>query len=216
MDQDTSNKKILAAVLAQLKNPFPANLLKYRIGATTKDKKRAIPLFYLTARDVEKRLDDVFGFGGWSKDTELITTQNGLVAAKTTIWVTLPDGTSLHRDGIGEPTKVAGPLGAESQSLKRAAANLGIGRYLYYLDAGWQELDEHGRFKSDPRKNLPNWALPDEKLPDWKSVAQEQYNSDGDLDLENLPPEIASTEEIELLKKSEEIKKKILAKAKES
>ena len=72
------------------------------------------------------------------------------------------------------------------------------------------------RFKSDPRKNLPSWALPDEKLPDWESVAQEQYNSDGDLDLENLPPEIASTEEIELLKKSEEIKKKILAKAKES
>lgn len=215
--QDKSTKsKVAEAILAQLKNPFPPNLLKYRVGATTKDKKKAIPLFYLTARDVEKRLDDVLGFDNWEKQTELITTANGLIAARTTITVYLPDGTIISRDGIGEPTKVAGPLGAESHSIKRAASAFGIGRYLYYLDNTWQELDEYGRFKSDPRNSLPSWALPNQEIKDWESIAQEEYNSDGDIDIENLPNEIATDEEKELLKKSAEVRKAILERAKES
>lgn len=216
MNEDKTNPEVVKAILAQLKNPFPTNLLKYRIGATTKDGKKAIPLFYLTARDVEKRLDDVLGLDGWSKETELITTTGGLIAAKTTIGIRLPNGDWLYRDGIGEPTKVAGPLGAESHSFKRAASNWGIGRYLYYLDAGWQEIDQYKQFKSDPRKNIPSWALPDDNLKDWESVAEEQYNSDGDLDIENLPSEIISEEEKELLRKSEQVKKKILGKVQES
>lgn len=215
-EEPNINSKAVEAMLTQLKNPFPTNLLKYRIGATTKDKTKAIPLFYLTARDVAKRLDDVLGLDGWSKRTELITISNGLVAAKTTIGIKLPNGEWLYRDGIGEPTQVAGPLGAESQSFKRAASNLGIGRYLYYLDAGWQPINEYKQFKSDPRNNLPEWALPSKDLKDWETVAQEQYNSDGDLDFENLPSEIASDEEKELLRKSEEVRKAILNRKNES
>lgn len=217
MQKESPKKsKTMETILAQLKNPFPANLLKYRIGATTKDKKKAIPLFYLTARDVQKRLDDVLGFDNWEKQTELITTSSGLIAAKTKLTIHLPDGKSISRDGVGEPTKVAGPLGAESQSIKRAASAFGIGRYLYYLDGGWQELDEKGRFKSDPRNSLPKWALPNEDIQDWEAVAEEEYNSDGDIDIENLPNEIASDEEKELLKKSAEVRKAILERAKES
>ena len=215
-DEKIGKSRTAKAILAELKNPFPTNLLKYRIGATTKDKKKAIPLFYLTARDVEKRLDDVLGIEGWDKQTELITTSAGLIGARTELTIHLPDGRIIRRDGIGEPTKVAGPLGAESQSIKRAAAALGIGRYLYYLDAGWQELDEKGRFKSDPRKSLPTWALPNKDLKDWEAVAEEEYNSDGDVDIENLPNEVASDEEKELLRKSEEVRKAILERTKES
>ena len=215
-EEQKNNSKIAEAILAQLKNPFPANLLKYRIGATTKDKKKAIPLFYLTARDVEKRLDDVLGMDGWTKETELITTASGLVAAKTTISIKFPNGEWLSRDGIGEPTQVAGPLGAESHSFKRAASNWGIGRYLYYLDGGWQPIDEFKRFKSDPRESIPSWALPNENLIDWETIAEEQYNSDGELDIENLPSEIASDEEKELLRKSEEVRKAILSRKNES
>lgn len=211
-----TKSKTAQAILIALKNPFPINLLKYRIGATTKDKSKAIPLFYLTARDVERRLDDVLGIEGWDKHTELITTSNGVVGAKTTLTIRLPNGKIITRDGIGEPTKVAGPLGAESQSIKRAAAALGVGRYLYYLDGGWHELDSYGHFKSDPRKSIPKWALPNENLKDWEQVAEEEYNSDGDIDIENLSIEIASNEEKELLRKSEEVRKAILERAKES
>ena len=211
-----SDKKVIKAILDQLKNPFPTNLLKYRIGATTKDKRKAIPLFYLTARDIAKRLDDVLGFDGWNKTTELITTSSGLVAAKTTIGIKLPSGEWLYRDGIGEPSNVAPPLGAESHSFKRAASNFGIGRYLYYVHINWQPIDEYKNFTSDPRKLLPSWALPDEKIVEWEKIAEQEYDAEGNIDFEDLSQGLVTAEEMELLRKSEEVKKAILARKAES
>lgn len=208
MQDKILKSKTAETILAQLKNPFPVNLLSYRIGATTKNKDKAIPLFYITSRDIQKRLDEVVGMENWSKTTELITTSSGLVAARTTITIKLPDGSFISKDGIGEPTKVAGPLGAESQSFKRAAVNFGIARYLYFLNLGWQPIDQYGNFKQDLRKLLPSWATPDSNIKDWEEIAEQEYSSE--IDLENLPEDFISTEEKELLKKSEEVRRKIL------
>src|SRR5262249_50021558 len=48
---------------------------------------------------------------------------------------------------------------AEAQSFKRSAACFGLGRYLYYFEGVWVDLDDRKRPKSVPR--LPDWATPE-------------------------------------------------------
>lgn len=47
----------------------------------------------------------------------------------------------------------------EAQSFKRSAACFGLGRYLYYFEGVWVDLDERKRPKTVPR--LPDWATPE-------------------------------------------------------
>lgn len=210
MNQQKYKSEYMDNILRQLKNPFPVHLLSYRIGAKTKNKDKAIPLFYVTSRDIQKRLDDILGMENWKKETEIICCGNDLVAAKTTLSIKCLDGSWISKDGVGEPTKIAKPLGAESQSFKRAAAAFGIGRYLYFVHIGWQPIDEYGNFTQDVRTLIPKWAEPDTNIKNWEEIAEKEFDSE--LDLENLDSEIISEEEKELLRKSEEIRKKILKK----
>ena len=195
----------------QLKNPFPKNVLHFRIGATSKQGNKAIPLFYITARDVEKRLDEVCGPDGWSFDLETIKSDNKTVAIKGCLGVRFPNKGWVYRSDIGEISKTAAYKGGASDSLKRCAVQFGIGRYLYYLENRWVPIDSYKQFTSDPRESLPNWALPS-KIKNWEDIAESELDGADGVDLENL----ATPEENELLKKSAEVRKAILARGKES
>ena len=48
-------------VMLALKRPFEPRYISWRCGATNKDKNKGIALAYIDARDVMRRLDDVFG-----------------------------------------------------------------------------------------------------------------------------------------------------------
>lgn len=48
---------------------------------------------------------------------------------------------------------------AEAQAFKRASACLGLGRYLYYFEGVWVDLDDRKRPRTVPR--LPQWATPE-------------------------------------------------------
>ena len=48
---------------------------------------------------------------------------------------------------------------AEAQAFKRSCACYGLGRYLYYFDGVWVDLDDRKRPKNVPR--LPDWATPE-------------------------------------------------------
>jgi hypothetical protein len=48
---------------------------------------------------------------------------------------------------------------AEAQAFKRAPACFGLGRYLYYFEEVWVDLDDRKRPRSVPR--LPQWATPE-------------------------------------------------------
>lgn len=49
--------------------------------------------------------------------------------------------------------------GFEAQAFKRASSCFGLGRYLYYFDGAWVDLDERKRPRSVPQ--LPKWAIPE-------------------------------------------------------
>src|SRR5690606_39028946 len=75
----------------------------------------------------------------------------------TTEWVTKFDG--------AENTAVEAVKGGLSDSMKRAAAQWGIGRYLYTLESVWVPLDERGRMAQTPQ-------IPTEFLPEGSSRAR--------------------------------------------
>lgn len=120
----------------KLLEKFDGSKLKWRVqSAGIKDGRPWAKIMpYMSARMVQERLDEVFGFDGWQ--TEFKDIGNGNVICKLSVWsekrncwITKEDGTSEEKDSAftGDTFK-----SAISSAFKRVAANgFGIGRYLY-------------------------------------------------------------------------------------
>lgn len=138
--------------MKQLAEPFDPKFVKFRVGATNKDKTEGLALAYIDARDVQNRLDDVAGTD-WSDSYRVLGKgSEGLeVECQLTIF-----GVTRTDAGIGDNAK-----DAYSDALKRAAVKFGVGRYLYGLPKEWKVIQKKGQsyvLKSNPA--LPHWALP--------------------------------------------------------
>lgn len=151
--------------LRRLVAPFPAKAVKWRVGSTTKDKTRGSALAYVEARAVMKRLDQVFGPSGWSFETRPVSlevtgrngqiTESGFIGRLTVTW---PSGKTTVREDAGAASDIEPLKGGASDALKRAAVQLGIGRYLYHLPTRWVPLRDGKYLAETP--NLPDWAIP--------------------------------------------------------
>lgn len=163
----------LRDVFERLSSPFPPHQVHWRIGPRNRDKTKGQPLAYLNARDVMGRLDDVVGPECWQD--HYTEGHSGRVFCHLTIMGV------TKGDGAGS-TDVEGAKGAISDAFKRAAVKFGIGRYLYYCDAPWIDLDDKGHlprnFNGD--KYLP---APIDKMPE-KHAAQIATLLDG-VDIES-------------------------------
>jgi len=140
------------AIKYDLERPFPANKIHWRCGARTKDKTKGIPLAYIDARDVMKRLDDVAGFN-WQCRYNLA--EGGLLICE--IGLKIEDEWLWRANGAGD-TQVEAEKGKASDAFKRAAVMWGIGRYLYSIPNQWLPIDKYGKFAQSPA--LPDWATP--------------------------------------------------------
>lgn len=145
-------------ILTRLAAPFPPDRVSWRVGPTTKDGAKGQALAYIDARDVMERLDSIFGLQ-WQ--TDHIPMPNGTTCCRIGLPVG-PDGEMRWRsDGAGatgdvenEREREMALKGGYSDSLKRAAVQWGIGRYLYDLDLPWVELDERKRIKQSEYARL--------------------------------------------------------------
>ena len=106
--------------LEELKKPFPADAISWRIGQKSKTKPKAKMLCYIDARDVMDRLDQVCGYN-WSDSYQEVM---GRIVCTITI------GNQSRTDGAGD-TDIEAEKGGLSDAFKRAAVKWGIGRYLY-------------------------------------------------------------------------------------
>ena len=145
----------------KLKAPFHPDQIHWRVGATTKDKRKGMALAYLDARDVMDRLDDVVGPNNWSDSYSSV---NGVTVCELTLHMPRCTTTGFREevsksDGAGA-TDVEGEKGAMSDAFKRAAVKFGIGRYLYRLESKWVDLNDRGYIIKPP--SLPTWAIPKE------------------------------------------------------
>lgn len=155
----------------ELKKPFRPDEIEFRITAKTQDKTKGLAAAYIQARAVQNRLDEVIGFNNWKN--EFIVTDKGKICGLSLRidgeWITKFDGAS--------DTKIEATKGGISDSMKRAAVQWGIGRYLYNLPAQWVKIkNTYGdNYEIVERPILPDWALPDEykqKQPDFKQINQ--------------------------------------------
>lgn len=165
---------------------FDPDALEWRVQQAGEKGGRvwAIVVPYVTNRAIQQRLDDVLGPANWRNEfqqgpdggvlcgisirvtvrsTNLTTGE----VVETTEWLTKWDG--------AENTDVEGVKGGLSAAMKRAAVQLGIGRYLYALEDAFAIISERGRFRGRTKDHKPfRWDPPE--LPEWALPRQSLVN----------------------------------------
>lgn len=139
----------VVAIMESLARPFPDAKVKWKPAVVQGN--RALALAYIDARTVQDRLDEVLGPENWQ--SKFVRMENGAVACELSIrlageWITKSDvgGESEQPDG-GDRVKAA-----YSDSLKRAAVQFGVGRFLYTLPKTFYPYDPVKRQFVNPPK----------------------------------------------------------------
>lgn len=163
--------------LDELLAPFPEEDIEWRVqrAGVTRGKGWAMVLAYVTNRAIMERLDSVVGGLGWKN--EFSNAPGGGILCGISIksedgWVTKYDG--------AENTAVEAVKGGLSSSMKRAAVQWGIGRYLYKLESGFVNMTEEKPENMDgwymhydkPSNTKYYWRPP--KLPTWALPGKEK------------------------------------------
>ena len=168
----------------RLADPFESTDVEWRVqqsGVTQQSKPWVMLIPYITSRGVQQRLDDVFGVTGWKNEFEATKDGKGYLCGLSfkhdDEWITKWDG--------AEYTNIEPLKGALSGATKRAAVQLGIGRYLYHLETEFARcepvenrfnVEDGATYISIPLKKkepkgpridcqwfppaMPSWALP--------------------------------------------------------
>lgn len=146
MTQEETRKRLAEFFPARDVKAIPKNI---RNGT-------ALAMFYIDARAIEERLDDVFGPFGWKDSYELSLANNGLIICHLSIWsglewVTKCDAASTNKkSNLDENDRQKAVF---SGALKRAAVKWGIGRYLYSIPTRPFPFNE--QYKSFSPRPLP-------------------------------------------------------------
>lgn len=136
-------------LLERLAEPFDASEIKYRAGATNRDKTKAIALAYADPRAYEDRLNLLVP-GEWQVQFTPWG-EHRLICHLTILGVTR---SSTGEGGDSNPD-IAG-TSAEAQAFKRACTKFGLGRYLYSLPTQWIDYDANTKqLRETPRPQRP-------------------------------------------------------------
>lgn len=141
----------------RLSAPFADSDIDWRVSATTREKDKGLAVPYVTNRAIQNRLDETVGvdcwrneFIPWSNDAE---SKKGAQLCSISLyfparkeWITKTDG--AENSDI-EPVK-----GGLSDSMKRAAVQWSIGRYLYGMPQVWVKINDRKIIEKDERPRL--------------------------------------------------------------
>lgn len=152
---------------SKLAEPFKESDIEWRVQSCRNSDKGpwARVLAYVTNRAIQNRLDEVCTPAGWQNEYKAAPC-GGVMCGISILcngeWITKWDG--------AENTDIEQVKGGLSDSMKRAAVQWGIGRYLYNLDADYAVISDKGKYYHDDKKQgvkfrwnppkLPAWALP--------------------------------------------------------
>jgi len=160
--------------LAGLAEPFGADVIQWKPGATNRDKTSALALAYVDSRAYFDRLDAVVP-GDWSDDYQ-VNGDGTIVTCRLTI-------AGVTRCDVGE--KDAGDnnttTSAAAQAFKRACAKFGLGRHLYRMPQVWADYDaQRRRFTDQALVMLHNTAAGQVKTaPETPAVRRNAPRSTG-------------------------------------
>ena len=171
MMSELSDKK------SELQAPFSTKDLEWRIQQSGKsgEKVWALVLCYVTNRAIMSRLDDVFGIDGWRNEYKEWHGNGQLCGIS--VWDKVNQHWITKWDGA-DNTNIEATKGGLSDSMKRAAVQWGIGRYLYNLDSTFATVISNktktsysSKVKIDGKDTWINWESP--ILPDWATLKEE-------------------------------------------
>ena len=164
--------------LARLRDPFPEGEVEWRIGRSGMAAKGpwAMCLAYLTNRAIMDRLDDAVGPANWQNKFTVWALGEAQLCG---IGIWTPWDQPAPREGQwvwkwdGAPnTDFEAVKGGLSDSMKRAAVQWGIGRYLYGLESTFSPSNSPNRQDGWIRAKVDNKTvyfqpptLPPEFLP---------------------------------------------------
>jgi len=136
-------------ILDELAEPFPPDVIEFKPGATTGDKKKALALAYVEVRHYFDRLNQVVG-ANWADQYLFINTTGEIIKCDLTICgVTRCDIGEKNSDDVNTATS------AIAQSFKRACVKFGLGRHLYAVESVWVPYDaQRKQFTTDGFKRL--------------------------------------------------------------
>lgn len=221
--------------LKKLRDHFPASEIEFRIGRSGKsgDKLWASALAYITNRAIMNRLDEICGPENWWNEYRewIIGEKKGVLCGIT---IRTEHGPVCKWDGA-EPTDIESVKGGLSDSMKRAAVQWGLGRYLYNLEEtfvdcsaekqrgeGWNYAKSKDGVFYWKTPDLPKWALPVGEKPepstkpsgDYKGKPKEEPKKDDKPKTETKGPtgKTVKVLEIPLPKDGNELDQRIIAK----
>ena len=135
---------VTSKTLENLKKRIP---FKWRIQ--TQNEYNAQCVAYIDARDVQNLLDEVVGVDNWQTNFEVI---NGNLFCSLGIRVTHDDGETewIWKKDVGTESNTEAEKGNASDSMKRAAVNFGVGRFLYEMSLQKVKVKQHTNGKTYP------------------------------------------------------------------
>lgn len=144
----------ITEIMLALAKPFSASDVEWRLQVTNGEKTSGMAVPYIDNRAIQRRLDETVGafnwrnvFSPWQNNAQLCGIS--IYCEERGEWITKYDGAD---NSDIEPVK-----GGLSDSMKRAAVQWGIGRYLYGMDAVWVDVEQKGKsvlIKKDQQKKL--------------------------------------------------------------
>lgn len=145
-----------------LRKPFDVSEIEWRVQRSGMNANGpwAMVLAYVTNRAIMYRLDGVCGIEGWQNEFKQLADGSYLCGIGVDInaqWIWKWDGASK--------TDIEATKGGISSAMKRTAVQWGIGRYLYYLEAGWADFHPKGTHKAKIDNQYYSWDAP--ALPAW-------------------------------------------------
>lgn len=152
---------------AELEIPFDPQVIEWRVTNTSHNKSRGQIIPYADQRAYSDRLNALFTPAGWTRKYTIHTSANferskdQKIVAKVLVTCELTIFGLGSHSATGEEWADNDNAGtaAEAQAFKRAGSCFGLGRYLYYFEGAWVDLDERKRPRRVPQ--LPNWAIPE-------------------------------------------------------
>ena len=154
-------------LISKLEVPFGPSCIEWRVTNTSKNgKPRGQVIPYANQRAYTDRLNQLFTPAGWSRKYAVHTSANfqrgrdQQTVAKVFVTCELMIFGLGSHSATGEEWADDENAGtsAEAQAFKRSCSCFGLGRYLYYFEGTWVDLDDRRRPKSVP--HLPVWATP--------------------------------------------------------
>lgn len=140
--------------LTSLAACFPPEDLKWKPIGLSKDRTRARVAPFLSNRAIMDRLDEVCGPENWQNEFKPGPAGGVLCGISIRVtrdgappeWITKWDG--------AENTDIQPVKGGMTASMRRAAVQWGIGRYIYRMPTIWAAVDREGRIVERPE--VPN------------------------------------------------------------